>query len=586
MNAQGIPIIEACTAEIRIHLCIFIIIIFPIVVLILPSVLLAFSVHFLVYIGVEFFGIIENAENITNQVVDENFTKICCLFFVATSLLLLSTIKDSIKIESTNRPLREPKGIKGGVLINTVDSLWKDLGVSERPSPNVVWFVNFNLLAHAVEKNKRQEIQVSSGLWEKIAQEDSIANVILTHEIAHLVHRDPLVFRFLNACINGAQKNIKHILNVCIFSAILVLIQQLSEDIAKSISMLNIVRHSIAIIATASLVLAILPLGEIIVRRYIGFMSSLMEVRADVSAGLWTEGLDQFVSSLKNEPLRRLTLKDLIHSLFSLDMTHISDIERLTILKSSDRLITPKIRYFVLSLSLAFFFPLNSVTPWLASGAIDHLIMLTTVVAFHAAGISMIILSAEAVLISWSRSFILAMALCASEALPNINFGEVGYMLTNLAISLGNSLGFGSEPVSYDRITQDFSVTMNGFISDIKESLHFGWFIISVAVATFALHHLSLVSKKLYAKNTSLKYQKLFIAVGIACFMAIISGYDPWRNYFFEIWPLCLAENWFLWTEAFPWVRLCSPSLSSFLMLYVFLKCSSYYIANPKPSID
>lgn len=198
----------------------------------------------------------------------------------------------------------------------------------------------------------------------------------------------------------------------------------------------------------------------------------------------------------------------------------------------------------------------------------------------------MIILSAGAALISWSRSLILATALCASEALPNINFYQFGYMLTNLAISIGDSLGFGLESLSYDHMAQDFYIAMNGFISDVIKSLNFGWFILSVTIATFALRHLSLVSKKLYSKKNPLKYQKLFAAVGVACFMAIISGYDSWRNDFFNFWPLSLAENWFIWTEPFPWLRLCSPDLSSLLILYAYLKFSRYYIETPESNIN
>ncbi|SEM79200.1 hypothetical protein SAMN05192574_101827 [Mucilaginibacter gossypiicola] len=68
---------------------------------------------------------------------------------------------------------------------------------------------------------------------------------------------------------------------------------------------------------------------------------------------------------------------------FSDSISHISETERFNILKSDDRIMSPKLHYFGLSLFLALLVPLNSFTPMLYNGAIDHLFVAASILVLH-----------------------------------------------------------------------------------------------------------------------------------------------------------------------------------------------------------
>src|SRR3954447_24098315 len=75
--------------------------------------------------------------------------------------------------------------------------------------------------------------------------------------------------------------------------------------------------------------------------------------------------------------MHKSTLTDRARSLFSLEVTHFSETERLEILGNPARILTPKVEYFAFSLVLVLLLPLNGLTPLFEGGIVDLAAVIT-----------------------------------------------------------------------------------------------------------------------------------------------------------------------------------------------------------------
>ena len=102
------------------------------------------------------------------------------------------------------------------------------------------------------------------------------------------------------------------------------------------------------------------PLTNMMLQRYIGFITTLMELRADVVASSWAGGPEKVALTIAaDRTIHRSGIVDLGRSLVSLSLSHFPESERAELLRNRQRLLTPKLRYFALSLILSIMQPLN-----------------------------------------------------------------------------------------------------------------------------------------------------------------------------------------------------------------------------------
>src|ERR1700733_15030924 len=159
-------------------------------------------------------------------------------------------------------------------------------------------------------------------------------------EIAHLRFHDPDRFRRYQAMLGAIQRA----LSITFFSfAFIVACLAVHQVFAllRSAALDTLLRQESMILVVGSIVISLCPITGAIVRRYLGFITSLLELRADVKAAEWAGGLDYFADILsKNEMVHRSTLADRSKSWFSLKLTHLSETERIETIRDPVRLLT------------------------------------------------------------------------------------------------------------------------------------------------------------------------------------------------------------------------------------------------------
>jgi Zn-dependent protease with chaperone function len=553
---RAFPIARACSIEIRVHQAIFLLVFLPLLGLFFPAVFTALSLYAAA-------NAIASLPGLGRSIEDAASAYWLALVILSGAGLVATavfTARQALRREfEADRPpegRKPPRGTKGEILTQRLASIWTRLPTRSRPPPSVVWYSNFNVLAHAYDAAGGQTIEVSSGLWERVTREDPVALGILAHETAHLVFRDPPMFRAIAVATAILRQLLRIVLGIAIAATAIVILSQMVADIASRAPAATLLDHACAIAAVAALVLIALPFSTMIVRRYSGFIVSLMEVRADVTAALWTSGLMSFATALANDPtLRRSTLTDLRHSLVSLDLTHISETERLNLLKSTDRLITPKARYFALSLALPLLVPINAATYLIEGGAFDHALVTAVVVAFQLAATSMVLIGSETATLSWRRALYLGLALCLVQSLPLIDLAPIGYLFTNYAIAIAMPGGLGSDPMTLPQILSDLGKTVMDVAGKIANAVGGACFPIAAIVAGLSLRATALLARRPFAG---------WLAPAVAAtIVSLLSSFDTWRDPALTAWPVSVAEAWSYWTLDASWLWLCAPSVAA-----------------------
>lgn len=419
--------------------------------------------------------------------------------------------------------LRELAGSDGNKLVEIVATTWKQLS-GGTPMPTIRWFPAMDVAAYASSRDGRPELQVSAGLWRSAVSGEPIARAILAHELAHLIYRDPLALGVLKTIVTGAR-------GVMIATGVLgaamvlfVIVSETGHMIARSDTFLVILAGWIRILAAASVVLVMLPLGWFALRRQVAFITSLIEIRADVVGALWTEGLHRFTQVFaSNESVVRTAGRDLIGSMLSPSFSHIPERERLTILRTPALIVTPKLRFFTLSLLLAFLLPINFASPYLFHGSANYLAIQGLSAALNAAIVVMPIIGMMGgpIVISHRRLVIIAIVSCIVTALPRINLEPLSY----LPISwLG---GFGTPPADWSSLPNEIAWTA----ADLAKKIQFGVLNLG-ALAAMIVAYGSLFMLIQTAGRSSTAPAALRGAIGgaVAVFASFIAGHDPVRS--------------------------------------------------------
>ena len=465
------------------------------------------------------------------------------------------------------RRLRPLSGRQGEALDQIVAELWRPLAKGRQGPPLVMWFSNFNVLASASESGRSRVIEVSSALWERAVRRDAVAIGILVHEMAHLVFRDGRRLRPLEAIVPAARLVLKLTMAGIVATAVVAAIVSSMES--GGAPMHSLLLREVSVVAFAALVLLIPSLANLIIRRQAALITALIEIRADIVAGIWTNGLSGFAHSLAQDPsVKSSSLAEISHSILSPDLTHISNSERVALLNDTTRLATPKLRYFALSLALPFLLSLNPYTPLLASGAFDHLLVSVVAVVAHVATIAMIVSAAPSLFtpLSWSTTAKLGVFLCLVSVLPQINLFQIGYLLTHLATAIASPGGFGPDLLTPEGVLSDITIAFTGLWESLVVASGGLFFLLAAACSAASLRAQSVLARRKTSELGSRPSRRTWLAPSaVAGVVAFASVRDEWRSP--EEWPFILGADWFAITSSVPWVRLCAPELASMVVL-------------------
>lgn len=556
------------SVEIRVHLLVFAAVVTPLIAVALPIVLISFATF-------EVFQSVGSLWNGINALPAVPVEFGALMFFMAILLLarFVSSCRESVNADRKTEAdladrLRQPKGSAGQVLRETIIRIWRLTPSQAKHAPEVAWYSGFQVAAHARCTDEGDRIYVSSALWDRVNKQDLTAELILAHEMGHVLHRDWRTFRRLSLAMHGIRSTLgfSKVFVICATVTVLCL-----TGVAGAIhggAMWTVARLEFATIAIATLCFLLLIFSDLFLRRYASFIVAMIEVRADLSAALWTIGLDGFAKHLESDStLHRSTAADLRRSIFSPDMTHISESERLILIRTPDRLFTPKLRYFAWSVILALLLPLNPVTPLLLNGSIDHLIIVSIVAALYAVTVAMLVLAGFSQAVSWRRSAVLAAAVCCALGSTSFNLYEIGYLLTHYSVAIANESGFGRDPILWSDLGSDITLVAHGLAKKAVDGIHGWWILASVLMTMVAI---KLVRPAVRSSRPQARKLLLAYAAASTTFLvAMLAGRDSSRgdlyDYFFALLPGGVQS---LWLSAGP-IHLALPAVAGLMSVFV-----------------
>lgn len=512
---------RSLSMEILVHVIVLVFIYVPTITVFFPAalVLLCFMV----------LSSFSASSSLTGWISSDTLEPLIIAIIVTVSAGGLGLIVRRLKSRKIQPDLHDVRGAEGDKLIDLVQEIWATL--SFRKAPSIRWFPAFDVAAYAVSRKRSVEIQISAGLWRTAVAGESIAKAILAHELAHIFHKDPNLLRFLEFVRIVTKSIITIVATLGGITILVLLIDETSKVLEQTGDLSPTIFRGALVIGGSAMVLCLLPLSWLAVRRHIAFIHSLIEIRADVSAGSWTGGLEEFTQAFATEKsVVRTGWKEFFSALASHKLTHIPERERLDILTSPQLLVTPKVRFFSMSVILALIMPLNFATGLLLGGAANHLIAQSMVTSFNVALLSMLIIGQNEgpVTILPSRIFTLAIVSVVFTSLPRINVEPVSYLIMSWM------LGFGGAPADLSTLANETWTTIGDLWGKLSEGLVNSSALIAIllAVPSLWLFKFSSAQPAIVSKTPRVIFSCIVVASG-----SFIAGYDEFRAFSFPLLP-------------------------------------------------
>ena len=462
----------------------------------------------------------------------------------------------------------QPKGNMGRKLEDVIRATWVAAGWNKDTSPSVRLNPNPNVLARVHEVDSENAIEISKGLWRRLVRQDELGLTIIRHEFAHIVYRDRRTIHRLSLLAEGTLAALRSTLKFALISLAIVLLATTTDSFPNedSVPVVGATRTVAAVLFLAFFILIAIPLSMIFVRRHIGFLFCLIEVRADIAAGIWGNGLVRFSRSLETDKgIRPTGLFEFMKAHISPSVTHLPTRTRVEILSDMDLIVTPKIRYFVASIALLWLLPVAAGIHLIAGGAIDHLLLTVIVVSFVLTVVLMLVSGQSRTPLSWPRSFTVGTAVVCAQAVPHVNLGSVGYLLLHLGASIVIPGGFEGGATDAASIMSDVSVTGRDIASNIYQVTGGLQIVVAAIIASLAVRFISKIST--YGTNDR-PGRWVEIAASIAVIsVGITASHDQWRGMIVPFFVDGLPSLF-----SFPIVRLPSTVLAaSAVILFVRL---------------
>ena len=381
---------------------------------------------------------------------------------------------------SAGMPL--PPGPQGVLLTDTVATVWKTLSASAgRNLPCVVCQPNFRVLAHAYDDGREQTIEVSAGLASRVVRDDALALSILRHEMAHLVYVDLPAIRRQSLAAAAAVFSIDISTAACLAAALTIVVLTDVGTFPVAPTILNILAvHAAIAFATLNVIMPLL-LGRYAIRRYAGFCVALAEMRADVSAGVWGDGLAAFSHRLAADPtVAAPSFDDVGLAYLAPALSHFPARERAALLGDPERLATPKLRYFAIAIIVIWLLAFHQ-----GQQVWDAALLALGVAFLQALTVTMVVDAGGHTRATAWLAATLAFGVLLAQALPLISIEGVVYLTQHLTAALVVPGGFGdAADADYWRDTvetfQEFgrfvSQATGGFAFPLALAITFGAF--------------------------------------------------------------------------------------------------------------
>jgi hypothetical protein len=490
--------VKSLTGEILVHFAVLIVVLLPILTVVFPGFLILLA-----------------ASMINGGLVEGSSASPYFFSCVSSTLIALFSIWFNFSKPPAGRlTLRQLSGQDGETLLNLVAQIWSKIGKGA-PTPNIRWFPAMDIAAYVGHSKGIYELQISAGLWRSAVSGQAVAHAILAHELAHLAFRDPIFLSILKK-IAAAIRGVTVVTSVFAIVALIFLIANKAVQIIDDGSSFSpIFAYAVRLIAAAFGTLVLLPLGWLAMRRQIAYITSLIEIRADVAGAVWTIGLSNFTQAfVSSKSVVRSSGRKLMDALFSPTFSHIPERERLAILSTSGLIITPKLRFFGFSLLLAFLLPISFVSPYLFGGAANYLAIQGLASALNLAIVVMAILGTMngPVNITHVRLCIVATVSCVVTALPRINIEPISYFLMSSLLSFGGATSDWSN---------DFLITMADIGTMIKESLLCSGLLPAIFLTYLGLF---LLCRKTKLSTSSHVLLRCVASGGIAVLLSFVAG--------------------------------------------------------------
>jgi hypothetical protein len=558
--------VAACSAEIRIHLFIFACLTLPLVLLVLVPVFLAL----ITTVGLNSLAVflptgagLSIGEGYGAVVVPAMVVAACVVWSLTASLRahrqMIAGDRDMVNTR------KSPVGLQGERLETVVEDLWSTLERRARPAPELRWFSNGGLLAHAYQHDGKSIIEISHNLWRRVLKGDPLSLAILRHEMAHLVHGDLRTVRLVGALAGGAGAALRFTIISAVLTVPLLIAARLFERQFDGISFF---KEFLAVAIVSVLALIALPLAHLLVRRYTSFIIALVEVRADVSAGVWGNGVADFADLLRKEGRTvASSFVELGGAHLAPTLTHLPTLSRIRILSDPELLTTPKIGYFAFSLALPWLLPATAVVNLIGGGALDHTLTSAVVLALHLAVVAMLFAARAGRPLSFRRALVVGLGLVLAQGIAVLSLAPIGYLVFHLGIAVVVPGGLGAPPPDLADYWQDAVITGRDLAEKAIKSFGGVEFFVAVATASVAIRELSRVASKIPdgAPGTYVTVSTLAVATAVS----VMSSHDPWRG---AIVPIFLEQLPSIFE--YTWLKLSLPMVAAAVTAYAVCKIS------------
>jgi Zn-dependent protease with chaperone function len=233
-----------------------------------------------------------------------------------------------------------------------IDLLWRRLETGSPPPP-LYCFASTKVLACTLANGGLPAIALSTALIERIKElpreSDPLVRIVLLHEMAHILHGDQIRLPQAESIVAVCRKIVVTLgVAVGVAMTIFTIVEKLNVGgIEKSDS--SLAAYGMEILGALSFAY----LALIVIKRYASLLMMLVELRADVTAASTGGSVATFVSAVEQDgSVRHESIRERLRTLFGMAVSHLTSGERVRILRSRDRLLTPKLRYFSYSLLL------------------------------------------------------------------------------------------------------------------------------------------------------------------------------------------------------------------------------------------
>lgn len=458
-----------------------------------------------------------------------------------------------------------------GPLLALVDQLWAHLPAKNGTTPTTVWFSNLGVVARALSSHDGPCIAVSAGLWDRVVKGDPLARVVLLHEMAHLSFRDLQII----ALFEGISELSRTVLTTLFYAVGVTIVWlglvEIGQGVILGRSLTIVLGRLVGLVVIGSIAGFLAPMLLLLIRRYLGFLISLLELRADVVAAMWSGGLDRFAFTFAQDTsIHQNSLVERTRSLFSTTLTHLPESERLDLLRHPARLMAPKLRYFAMSLIYPAILPLTGFIGYILGGLFAFISVIVVAAAANITSALMLTLYFRyKAQLPIQQLLVISAALVTFMATSQIRLDTINYFVVTTIASFTFEGSVGAADASMRQVWLDLQTTVRDILEQLVSVANHGWIVGSWIIIFLALSIIGAVGSRLAVLrgNGRVVFSGLVACITIAA--TCVDGYNEWRGADLFEMP---ARFWLSVTGIFPFLRLTlAPIWVAAIFLIVYL---------------